>query len=135
MNRLTFGRQQRLLNAADFTGVFNQVDLKLSHPTYTLLVRRVPDATSARLGLIVAKKHLRHAVQRNRFKRLARESFRLNQHALPGIDVILMARSGAAQASPEELRAAFDQAWPRLLKRLNTQPTATPPPAQESPPC
>lgn len=136
MNRQTFKRQQRLLNAADYSGVFNQVDIKISHPAYLLLARRVPEASSARLGLIAAKKHLKRAVQRNHFKRHARESFRLNQHSLPGIDLILMARSGAAQASSEELRAAFDQAWPRLCKRLASlpPPTAVPASGGEGPP-
>ena len=131
MNRLTFKRQQRLLNAADYTGVFDHVDAKVSHPSYLLLARRVPASPSARLGLIAAKKHLKLAVQRNRFKRIARESFRHNQHALQGIELILMARSGAAQASAAELRAAFDQAWPRLVKRLGQVQTVAPQPPTE----
>lgn len=136
MNRLTFKRQQRLLNAADYTGVFDHVDIKISHPSYLLLARRVPASPQARLGLIAAKKHLKLAVQRNRFKRTVRESFRLNQHSLAGVDLILMARSGAAQASPAELRAAVDQAWQRLAKRLcQEQTVASQPPPKGAPAC
>lgn len=88
------------------------------------------------MGLIAAKKHLKLAVQRNRFKRIARESFRLNQHLFTGVELILMARSGAAQASPAELRAAFDQAWQRLVKRLGQEQTVAPePPPEGTPAC
>jgi len=136
VDRLTFKRQQRLLNAADYTGVFDHVDIKISHPLYLILVRRVADSVSARMGLIAAKKHLRHAVQRNAFKRIARESFRHNQHNIAPVELIIMARSGAAQASPTELRAAFDQAWTRLAKRLAQMQTESPiPPTGGTPAC
>ena len=42
-----------------------------------------------RLGLTVAKKHLKRAHDRNRIKRLVRESFRLSQHNLPSCDLSL----------------------------------------------
>lgn len=45
-------------------------------------------ADSARLGLVVAKKVLRRAVDRNRAKRAIRESFRLNQR-LPAVDIVV----------------------------------------------
>ncbi len=136
MKPLPFKRQQRLLNAADYTQVFDHVDVKISHPSFLLLARRVPESPAGRLGLIAAKKHLRLAVQRNRFKRIVRESFRHHQRHLCGVDLIVMARSGAMQASPTELRSALDQTWLKLGKRLGLAQTESPPdPDGGSPGC
>ena len=126
MSPFAYQRQQRLLNASDYTQVFDNVDAKISHQYYLILARRPSDQSTARLGLIAAKKHLRKAVQRNAFKRIVRESFRHHQQPLNGIHLIVMARAGALQATPAELRKALDQAWPRLCKRLTSLQTETP---------
>jgi ribonuclease P protein component len=44
---------------------------------------------SARLGLVVPKKHLPLSVTRNRYKRVARDIFRLRRSGLPALDVVL----------------------------------------------
>jgi len=121
---LPFQRQQRLLNGRDYTQVFDHNQAKISHSCFLILALRTSPASPARLGLIAAKKHLKRAVQRNHFKRITRESFRHHQHALVGIELIVMARSGALNATAAELRTALDQAWPRLCKRLPAVQTA-----------
>ena len=45
--------------------------------------------TEARLGLVVAKKLLKRAVDRNRVKRVVREQFRLRRSALPAVDLVV----------------------------------------------
>jgi ribonuclease P protein component len=47
----------------------------------------------SRLGMIVPKKIIATAVARNRVKRLIRESFRLNQCELAGLDVVARIKS------------------------------------------
>ncbi len=47
----------------------------------------------SRLGMIVPKKIIATATARNRIKRLIRESFRLNQSELTGLDVVARVRS------------------------------------------
>ena len=67
-----------------------------------------------RLGLVVARRVAPRAVDRNRIKRVARESFRALAAALPAIDLVLVARTGAAGLERAALRQACDQ----LLRKL-----------------
>jgi ribonuclease P protein component len=55
-------------------------------------------------------------VARNRIKRIARESFRLNQHAIPPLDITVAARASARSAPAAELRASLDKLWHRLAR-------------------
>ena len=75
------------------------------------------DETYPRLGLSIATRTFGTAVARNRIKRLARESFRLNQHSLPPVDVTVYAREAARLATPRELRASLDAHWKSITQR------------------
>ena len=46
----------------------------------------------ARLGLVVPKKNISKAVERNKIKRLIRESFRLRKERLKGKDVVVFVK-------------------------------------------
>jgi ribonuclease P protein component len=71
----------------------------------------------ARLGLAISKRVSKRAVERNRIKRLLRESFRRIRHQLPPIDLMVMAREQAAGVPGPELLGEIDQLWKKLLMR------------------
>jgi ribonuclease P protein component len=73
--------------------------------------------THPRLGLAIATRTFGSAVARNRIKRITRESFRLNQHSLPAVDVTVAARDAARHATARDLRASLDQHWKSISKR------------------
>jgi ribonuclease P protein component len=70
-----------------------------------------------RLGLAIATRTFGTAVARNRIKRLTRESFRLNQHDLPAVDVMVSARDAARLAQPKDLRASLERHWKSITQR------------------
>lgn len=67
----------------------------------------------ARLGLAISSKHCRSAVGRNRLKRLVRESFRLHQADLEGLDLVVLNQPSAARASNTRLFDSLQQHWQR----------------------
>ena len=111
-----FARQQRLLQASEFNNVFSKPCAKQGDANMLILSRK-NSLKTARLGLAVAKKNLKLAVARNRFKRLTRESFRHHQSLLSNYDIVVMARSGAAQKSNRELLDIFEINWKALVKK------------------
>lgn len=82
-----------------------------------------------RLGLVVAKKKVKLSVNRNKVKRQVRESFRLNQHELPSVDIIFLARGGLTEMDGAALRAEIENAFRRLKRRFagDVQRQETPP--------
>lgn len=74
-------------------------------------------ANHPRLGLTIAKKKVKKAHARNRLKRLIRDSFRLRQHQLVNIDIVVMAKPNADQLSNEELQQQLHKLWKRLNHR------------------
>jgi ribonuclease P protein component len=51
-----------------------------------------PIKSRPRIGLAISKKYCRLSVDRNRLKRIARETFRLNQKCLDNWDFVIMIR-------------------------------------------
>jgi ribonuclease P protein component len=60
--------------------------------------------STARVGVVVAKKLARRAVLRNLVKRICREVFRTRREALPRLDLVIRLSAPAAGASRAELR-------------------------------
>jgi len=88
-----------------FADAFFSLSVLANHETYP------------RLGLSIATRTFGTAVARNRIKRLTRESFRLNQHSLPPVDVTVSAREAAREATSSDLRASLDKHWKSIAER------------------
>ena len=115
MTGFAFPRGSRLLNAGDYRTVFNGAKVKVSDKQ--LLILACPNQLSRpRVGLVIAKKHIRLANQRNRVKRLIRESFRLLQHELPNLDIVVLARPGLGSLDNPALQQLLRTSWKRLNK-------------------
>ena len=68
----------------------------------------------ARLGMAVAVRAMGGAVERNRIRRLIRESFRLHQALVPALDIVIGVRENARGAVAADLRASLERLWDRL---------------------
>jgi ribonuclease P protein component len=81
-----------------------------------VFILRPNKLTHARLGLSISAKAVGNAVSRNRVKRVVRESFRLNLHRLPSIDVVINARVPARTAPNAQLTRSLEQLWDKLVR-------------------
>lgn len=106
-----FEKAQRLLNKKDYDHVFTQA--KKTVTSEFVILHRENILGHARLGLALSKKIIQKANQRNRLKRLLRESFRTNQ--LPAVDIIFLARHGVAKVNNKIINATLGSIWDKLI--------------------
>ncbi|MCH9692109.1 MAG: ribonuclease P protein component [Gammaproteobacteria bacterium] len=113
-----FAKALRLLNTAQYSAVFDHAPVRAAHPQL-LILSRPNNLDHPRLGLIVAKKHVRRACDRNRIKRIAREIFRLQQRQLFPLDTILLARGGIEKLDKAALAKLFSKQLHKLNQRAH----------------
>jgi len=107
---------QTLLNA-------NLLDQQITDPVVNDLAIMDAEFITARLGLAISKKNTKRAVDRNRIKRIIRESFRLNLQILPPIDLVVMANPATKNADNQQIFHSLEQHWNKLRLKftLNNQ--------------
>ncbi len=110
-----FSREKRLLTARHFKAVFDSPTGKVPGKNLLLLARE-NGLDHPRLGLVIGKKSVKLSVQRNRLKRLMRDSFRLHQDLLVGWDIVIVARKGLGDVENPELHQHFGKLWKRLAR-------------------
>lgn len=103
-----FPRARRLTSADEFGRVFRH-GRRVRDSLFTM-VTAPNGADYARLGLAISRKAARRAVDRNRLKRLVRESFRQQAH-LGGQDVVVMAQPAARLETNGTLTAHLNALW------------------------
>jgi ribonuclease P protein component len=110
-----FSRELRLLTPTHFEYVFNNAIPSVS-PQLTLLAR-FNNSNNPRLGITLAKKRVKYAHDRNRLKRVIRESFRLERRSFPNIDIVVVGKSGLDKMSNQELFFLLSKLWKKLALR------------------
>jgi ribonuclease P protein component len=116
--RLRFGANLRLRSKLQFDAVYaggRRIDDR-----YFALRVKPNGLAHPRVGLAVAVKTAGNGVKRNRLRRLVRESFRLAQFQLPGVDVVVAAKYPAAEAPAASLRDSLATLWKRVASSCAT---------------
>jgi ribonuclease P protein component len=127
---LRFGRNSRLLAAADFKLVF-EAGNRISNDLW-VIAWSMSTHPHARLGLAIAKKAAPLAVQRNRLKRIARNVFRLHPLRDQPVDLVVMIRSAAHKAEKPILAQQFSTLFARAIDSMKKrQPPTTVNPTHE----
>ena len=114
-----FPRNARLSEPEQYAKVFDAPAIRVSSAAFLLLAVHSHHECS-RVGIIVAKKHIRLANRRNRLKRLVREQFRCSPLNLT-LDMVVLARAHADQLSNQEISTDLKKLW----KKANDRSTQT----------
>jgi ribonuclease P protein component len=117
----TFSRELRLLTPRQFDNVFQQ-PFRVSSPLFTILCK-ANNLPTPRIGLTIAKKRVKLATQRNRIKRCARDSFRLHQHKLPPVDLVLMVKGDISNTENAELHSQLERLWRKIARQYQAMQT------------
>jgi ribonuclease P protein component len=108
-----FSRRYRFTLQGSFGAVL-QNSRKFRSPHAVLHVS-TGSSGSSRLGVAIARRVVRSAVERNRMKRAAREAFRRHPVKGSGLDLVLLFRSACGTEKTalimDEVRGLFDLAW------------------------
>ncbi len=118
--RLGLPPQRRLRRKSEFDAVYAE-GRRLGDGFFGI-VARANGATGPRLGLAVATKIAGNSVERNRIRRLIRESFRLRQRQLPALDLVVSARARARGARNAELAASLETLWNKVREQCASLP-------------
>ena len=104
-----FTPEDRLRTKRDFQQVF-QGD-RVGSRQFVLYYRQAPQA---KLGIIISKKNIKHASDRNRVKRVAREWFRRQE--VPSLELVFIGNKASNSLTNKEIRQCLDQLLERALK-------------------
>jgi ribonuclease P protein component len=115
-----YPRAARLSGKPAFDAVF-AAPMRLNGACFRLHARA--SAAAPRLGLAITRRTAPRAVDRNRLRRHARESFRRERTQLHGYDIVLVAKPAAPTASAARLRQDLAQLFQRL-RALNADAAA-----------
>ncbi len=104
-----FSAQYRLQTKAEFSAVFERAQKR--HGRFFTLFFRPNLGERPRLGVAVAKRFFKRAHDRNLYKRLVRENFRINKALLNGLDVVVVVKKEADTCTNQEFSMALQKAW------------------------
>jgi ribonuclease P protein component len=113
--RLTLPAQKRLRRKSDFDAAYAR-GRRFGNGFFGVTAFW-NDKGWPRLGLAVSVRTAGGGVERNRLRRIIRESFRLHQHELPSVDLVVSARNRARDALGPELHASLAELWKHVASK------------------
>ena len=110
-------KQAKMIKTDDFSSVFN---FRKRFSLQYLAMHYQPNTLQRpRLGLVVGKKTAKLAVSRNYMRRVLREFFRLNQHQICHVDLIIRVQKKFDKVDFILIKQEFDTLITKLNQRVN----------------
>ncbi len=110
-----FPKEAHLRKASEFKAVFNQ-SRRFTARIFAIYCCHNMLA-NPRLGVSISKKNVRNACDRNRIKRIIRETFRLRQTPVANLDIVVVAYRGSDSLTNPDLQRNLNELWQILGTR------------------
>ncbi len=116
---LRFTKKAKLIKTDEFSSVFN---FRKRISVRFLAVHYQPnDIGHARLGLVVAKKVAKRAVDRNYMRRVLREFFRIQQHEINHVDLVVRVQKKFEKEDFLQIKQEFESLIEKVNRRTQAQ--------------
>ena len=119
---MTLQRRSRLAGTREFSNVFQ--DAVVSADASFKVLARNTGRSHSRLGMAVSRQVDKRAVERNRLKRIIRESFRLHylsDNRQTPVDIVVLPRRQAVSVCNKRLFAQLVRHWDRIDRRVSKE--------------
>ncbi|MDP3211226.1 MULTISPECIES: ribonuclease P protein component [Methylotenera] len=117
MHTLRFTKKAKLIKTDEFSSVFNF--RKRIFAQYLAIHYQPNTLAHARLGLVIGKKTAKSSVHRNYMRRVLREFFRLRQHTVNPVDLVVRVQKKFNKKDFLSVEQEFDS----LIKKINLRTT------------
>jgi ribonuclease P protein component len=116
---LRFTKNAKLIKTDEFSSVFN---FRKRISARYLAVHYQPNNTGhARLGLVVGKKIAKRAVDRNYMRRVLREFFRIQQHEINHVDLVVRVQKKFEKEDFLQIKQEFESLIEKINRRTQAQ--------------
>lgn len=117
--KLTFGKNEKLKSKKSIENLFSEGQSYVAHPVRIVYNIKPKEDYDKKMGVSVAKKRFKHAVDRNLLKRRLREAYRLNKNLTKpsekhSIDILFIYTSSQIADF-----ATIEKSMKELLEKLN----------------
>lgn len=109
-----FPKTLRLRANTEFQLHFKTATKKIVNSHFIALIKS-NNLGRPRIGISLTKKKIASAAERNRIKRIVRESFRHKQDQLPPVDIVIVAKHKIQDTPSELLRTKLEQQWQEII--------------------
>jgi len=113
--------EAKLIKTDEFSSVFNFRKRISAH--YLVMHYQPNSQEQARLGLVVGKKTCKLAVDRNYMRRVLREFFRIQQHQIAHVDLVVRVQKKFDRVNFSQIKQEFDSLLLKLIISNAKQPT------------
>lgn len=111
-------KQAKMIKTDEFSSVFNF--RKRISAQYLAIYYQPNKQQRARLGLVVSKKTAKLAVNRNYMRRVLREFFRVQQHEICHVDLIIRVQKKFGKVDFFQIKQELNSLITKLNQRVNT---------------